>query len=44
MDLVETEGKWLIVIQFLWGGGSVFALCIQGALVTAGKAVQMQVK
>ena len=21
MDLVETEGKWLIVIQFLWGGG-----------------------
>ena len=20
MDLVETEGKWLVVIQFLWGG------------------------
>ena len=20
MDLVETEGKWLIVIQFLWRG------------------------
>ena len=40
MDLVETEGKFLVVIQFLWG----LWLCLvyTGSTVTAGKAIQMQ--
>ena len=40
MELAETKGKHLVVAQFLWGVW--ICLCIQGALVTAGKALQMQ--
>ena len=40
MELAETKGKCLVVAQFLLGVW--ICLCIQGALMTAGKAIQKQ--